>query len=131
MRELLLIDDVGGHNKTGLSLDLRFHFQLVNGEGRHVFLAAIDGIFLTFDESKMSYHREPCPSAALRDSKNLIYPSYGILRKKLLGGKRMELTEEVKALLLNTAKSLLEKVHPIGLRSQMTFLQMSAFQTAS
>jgi Rhodopirellula transposase DDE domain len=43
----------------------------------------------------------------LRDSRSLNYPRYGILRReKTLGGKMMELTKEVKALLLNTAKDL-------------------------
>jgi len=44
---------------------------------------------------------------SLRDSRSLNYPRYGILRReKILGGKKMELTKEVKALLLNTAKDL-------------------------
>jgi hypothetical protein len=43
----------------------------------------------------------------LGDSRNINYPRYGILwREKTLGGKKMELTKEVKALLLNTARDL-------------------------
>src|SRR5260221_12442533 len=48
-----------------------------------------------------------CFGSSLRDFRKLSYPSMvNCAKKRKLGGTRVELTEEVKALVLNTAKEL-------------------------